>query len=230
VRELPSLFIFDLDGTLVDTVPDIAVALNAALVELELPPVSEANTRRWVGNGARALCGRAIAQSAEDTADPKLAERLLERFLRCYAARTAHASTIYSGVLDAFAWLQSKDRVLACVTNKPMEHTRKLLRALDLEKFFRIVIGGDSLPRRKPDPLPLIECLRVAGVPPGEAIMIGDSDNDIAAARAAGMDSIAVTYGYSQGRDVNTLGATSVLESLADLPACFEQPRKERAS
>lgn len=214
---MPKLVIFDLDGTLVDTVPDIAVALNAALADLDLPAVSETETRRWVGNGARVLCGRAIARSEQDTADRQLAHALLERFLRRYAERACHASRIYDGAAETLRWLRSRGCVLACVTNKPMEHTEILLDALALRGCFDLVLGGDSLPSKKPDPLPLLECLRHFDVAPDDALMVGDSDNDVAAARAAGIDCACVTYGYSQGRDVRALGATFVIASLHDL-------------
>lgn len=222
---LPRLVIFDLDGTLVDTVPDIAVALNSALADLDLPSVSEAQVRLWVGNGARTLCGRAIARQREDTANPALAERLLERFLSRYAERTCKDSRIYPGVLECLDWLGARRVRLACVTNKPLAHTEKLLAALRLDEHFDLVLGGDSLARRKPDPLPMRWCLRHFGVSSVEALVVGDSANDVDAARAAGIDSVAVTYGYNQGRDVFGLGANLVLESLAELPGHLETSR-----
>lgn len=213
---------FDLDGTLVDTVPDISVALNAALDDLEFPPVSMEQTRRWVGDGARTLCGRAIVRDEQDTAHPVQANALLERFLSRYAERVCHSSRIYAGALECLQWLRAQDCLLACVTNKPLEHTRELLQALELDGFFSLVFGGDSLAERKPDAMPLLECLRRFEIDAVDALMVGDSMNDIAAARSAGVESICVTYGYNQGQDVNELGATKVVESLAELPRCFE--------
>lgn len=213
---------FDLDGTLVDTVPDIFVALNAALADLRLPPVSIEQTRGWVGNGARTLCGRAIARDEQDTADPAQAGVLLERFLLRYAERVCHSSRVYSGARECLQWLHAQGCVLACVTNKPLEHARELLQALELQGFFSLVLGGDSLPERKPDAMPLLECLRHFDVDAANALMVGDSMNDIAAARSAGIESICVTYGYNQGRDVHALGATRVIESLAELPRYFD--------
>ncbi len=219
---LAKLVIFDLDGTLVDTVPDIAVALNAALADVVLPAVTEAETRRWVGNGARVLCGRAIARSDRDTADPRKADELLERFLHRYAEHACEASRVYDGAEETLQWLRTQGCRLACVTNKPLEHTQILLHALELRALFDLVLGGDSLPARKPDPLPLRECLRHFGVTAREALMVGDSINDIAAARAAGIDCACVTYGYNQGRDVRALGAALVIDSLHDLRAHFD--------
>lgn len=214
---LPRLVIFDLDGTLVDTVPDIAAALNAALADLQLPTVSTDNVRCWVGNGARVLCGRAISRSAVDQADPEAANELLSRFLERYGERTCAASRIYDGVSDLLEWLYAQDVKLAIATNKPIRHTEILLDALALRSQFGIVLGGDSAARKKPDPAPLHECLRYFALNPQDALMVGDSENDIAAARAAGIDSVCVTYGYNQGRDVRELGANLVIDSLAEL-------------
>ncbi|HEX6927670.1 MAG TPA: phosphoglycolate phosphatase [Gammaproteobacteria bacterium] len=221
-RSLPRLVIFDLDGTLVDTVPDIAVALNAALVDLAFPEVSATETRRWVGDGARVLCGRAIARGDHEMADPLQADALLERFLARYAERVCEASRVYDGVEEVLRWLRTQGCRLACVTNKPAEHTEILLQSLKLRASFDLVFGGDSLPARKPDPLPLLECLRHFGVAAHEALMIGDSDNDVTAARAAGIECACVTYGYSQGHDVHTLGAALVIVSLRELSRYFK--------
>ena len=200
-----------------DTVPDISVALNAALTDLDIPDVTRDDVRCWVGNGARVLCGRAISRDSADTADPALAEHLLEQFLRRYAERTCAGSRIYDGAEPLLDWLAAHGIDLAIVTNKPFEHTGILLEALALRRRFGLVIGGDSALRKKPDPEPLRECLRHYGLDPSDALMVGDSENDIDAARAAGIDSVCVTYGYNQGRDVHGLGANLVVESLPEL-------------
>lgn len=216
-RGLPRLVIFDLDGTLVDTVPDIAVALNAALTDLQFPAVSADDVRRWVGNGARVLCGRAISRSAVDKADPELASELLSHFLDRYAERACAESRLYDGAARLLEWLGEQDVKLAIATNKPLRHTEILLDALSLRSRFELVLGGDSAPRKKPDPAALHECLRHFALKPQDALMVGDSENDIEAARAAGIDSVCVTYGYNQGRDIHELGANLVIESLAEL-------------
>lgn len=221
-RSFPKLVIFDLDGTLVDTVPDIAFALNRALSDLDLPAVFEHQVRCWVGNGARVLCGRALRQDSEGNEESPLVDTLLARFLARYAEHVCVSSRIYPGVIPVLDKLVERDCRLACVTNKPMQHTEQLLAALSLRERFALVLGGDSMPRRKPDPLPLLECLRHFGVDPADAVMVGDSGNDIAAARAANIDSFCVTYGYNQGRDVHELGSSHVLETLADLDTLFE--------
>lgn len=209
--------IFDLDGTLVDTVPDIAAALNVALAHIQLPAVSADDVRHWVGNGARTLCGRAISRSVVDQADPVLANELLSRFLDRYAERTCAESRIYDGVESLLAWLDEREIKLAIATNKPAQHTEILLDALKLKSRFGLLLGGDSAPRKKPDPAALHECLRYFALNPQDALMIGDSETDIEAARAAGIDSVCVTYGYNQGRDVHDLGANLVIDTLAEL-------------
>lgn len=214
---LPRLVVFDLDGTLIDTVPDISVALNRALVDLQHPEVSADDVRCWVGNGARTLCGRAISRSLADSADPGLAEKLLSRFLDRYAERTCADSRIYDGVEQLLEWLSGRDVKLAIVTNKPVRHTEILLDAVALRPRFALVLGGDSAMRKKPDPAPLLECLQHFSLGPRDVLMVGDSENDIKAAQAAGIDSVCVTYGYNQGRDVHELGADLVVESLTEL-------------
>ena len=221
---MPRLVIFDLDGTLVDTVPDIAVALNGALADFQLPSVSVNDVRRWVGNGARVLCGRAISRDAIDEADSKLANELLSRFLDRYAARTCAESRIYDGAEQLLEWLCAQRAQLAVATNKPLKHTEILLDALSLRSKFGLVLGGDSAARKKPDPAALHECLRHFALKPQDALMVGDSENDIQAAQAAGIDSVCVTYGYNQGRDVRDLGADLVIESLAELIHNLEPP------
>lgn len=208
---------FDLDGTLVDTVPDIAVALNAALTDLSLPVVDESQVRDWVGNGARVLCGQSISRSMHDRADPALADRLLGRFLIRYAERVCVETRIYDGVLDCVRSLQTRGIALACVTNKPGQHTQELLDALGLASFFDVVVAGDTLPSKKPDPAPLKHVLEQLRVSPSAAMMIGDSRTDIAAARGAGVRSACVTYGYNHGDDVRALGADHVIDSLREV-------------
>ena len=216
-RALPRLVVFDLDGTLVDTVPDISVALNRALSDLQLPGVSADDVRCWVGNGARALCGRAISRSPVDSADAELAARLLSCFLDRYAERTCVASRVYAGVEQLLEWLSARGVKLAVATNKPIRHTEILLDAVALRPRFAFVLGGDSAIRKKPDPAPLHQCLRHFALDSHQALMVGDSENDIKAAQAAGIDSVCVTYGYNRGRDVHDLGANLVIESLAEL-------------
>ena len=222
--KLPTLVILDLDGTLVDSVPDIAVALDAALDDMGLPPVGEDNTRRWVGNGARMLVRRALDGPETDDAVPENPEvnALLNAFLAQYAQHLAGRTTIYPGVTEALDFFREQGCRMAVVTNKPEELAKGLLAALDLDGYFDLVLGGDSLQSKKPDPAPFKHAMNELGCKPARSLVIGDSVNDISPASALGIDSICVTYGYNQGRDPHSLGATLVLDTLADLPAHIE--------
>lgn len=213
-----SLVMFDLDGTLVDTVPDIAVALNAALADVSLPAVSEADVRLWVGNGARRLCGRAISLDMNDTADKALADQLLERFLARYAERVCVETRTYAHAAECLDELRAHGLALALITNKPERHTRALLNELRLESRFDAIVAGDTLQERKPHPAPLQHVMARLGIAPSGSLMVGDSATDVAAARAAGARSVCVTYGYNHGEDVRALGADAVLDSLDELP------------
>lgn len=231
---LPRLALFDLDGTLIDSVPDIAVALDAALAEAHLPEVGEANTRRWVGNGARVLVRRAMAwsegddpDSVADPADNPEAAAMYRKFIKHYEQHLCERTTIYPGAREALDFLRENSCRLAVVSNKPEQLAIGVLDALGLTGYFELVLGGDSLRRKKPHPEPLKHIMARLGVPSEQTLLIGDSDNDIAAARAAGIDSICVTYGYNQGRDPHSLGASLVLDTLADLPRHLKMAEKQ---
>ncbi|MGQ0645822.1 MAG: phosphoglycolate phosphatase [Elusimicrobiota bacterium] len=199
---------FDLDGTLADTREDIAASVNEALRRLGRPPRDVAEIKGFIGDGFRSLMKRALG--AEDEA---LADRALEIFSPHYLAHCADRSALYPGVSATLERLSG--RALAVVTNKPEAHSRAILKALGLEKFFPVVLGGDSLPVRKPDPGPLREALRRLGVPAEAALMVGDSANDIRAAKAAGVSVCAVTYGYRPREEL--AGADMILDRIEDL-------------
>lgn len=220
---------FDLDGTLVDTVPDIAVALNAALADVNLPSVTAAQVRLWVGNGARRLCGRAISRDMTDAADNVVAACLLERFLERYAERICVSTRIYDGVVECLAELRARGLALACITNKPERHTRVLLDELQLARSFDAVVGGDTLPEKKPHPAPLHHVMSTLGISSGLSLMVGDSATDVAAARAAAVRCVCVSYGYNHGEDVRALGADAVLDSLRELPQLLAGERGDPA-
>lgn len=224
---LPKLAIFDLDGTLVDSVPDIAVALNAALDDLGLPQVSVEQARRWVGNGARVLARRAYTRAMSADADNDAVDRLYARFLARYSERACEQSRIYEGVEPCLAFLAANDCRLACVTNKPYAITTQVLQTLKLGDRFSMVVGGDSLAEKKPHPMPLQHVMQILGAKPAETLMIGDSSSDVEAAIAAGVDSLCVTYGYNQDLDVTALGANQVVDSLAEVPELFQMSLKK---
>ena len=214
-------WLLDLDGTLVDSAPDLHGALEATLRRHGHPSVSEELVRQSVGAGARILIERALSelypQPAAQEAALATIELLHEHFLDYYAGHIADRSQPYPGVRETLADLRERGMALAVVTNKYEGLSRQLLDALDLTRYFGAVVGGDTLPVRKPDPEPLFEACRQLGSDPARALMIGDSITDIRAARNASMPVICVSYGYNHGEDIHAAGADRVVDSLRGL-------------
>ena len=208
--------VFDLDGTLVDSVPDLAAAVNAALAEQGAAPLGEAEVQRMVGDGAAALASRALAARGLPSDDPDF----LARFLACYEAAPTARTRPYAGVVDTLAALQAAGCRLAVCTNKPSAATRLVLAGLGLDRFFGAVLGGDSTPWKKPDGRHLLAAVEALGARPREAAMIGDNENDAAAAKAAGIPLVLVTYGYARV-PVETLAADRLISRFADLGAAL---------
>ena len=217
---LPRCVLFDLDGTLVDSALDLTAAVDNMLQALGRAPAGEARVRQWVGNGAQLLVLRALSgemHPAEDAVEPELFQAAFELFLSAYAQSNGRYSKLYPGVESLLVHLQREGVTQAVVTNKPMAFTLPLLKALKIDHYFDQVVGGDSLPVKKPDPLPLLTVLEAAGCPPAQALMLGDSRNDVQAARAAGCPVICVSYGYNHGEPVSRCSPDRVVDSLADL-------------
>ena len=218
----PGFVGFDLDGTLVDSVPDIAWCIDRTMPRFGIPPRGEALVRRWVGNGVERLVERALTGEFDAPADPELLREACAEFLDLYSRHGCDRSRIYPGVRDGLAALRAHGAALACITNKPRTPAVTLLAHLALLDSFELVLGGDSLPRRKPDPLPLLHACSELGVPIGHSIFAGDSINDVEAARAAGMRVVCVSYGYNHGRDISEAAPDAVIDSIDDLAAlCF---------
>jgi phosphoglycolate phosphatase len=226
----PELVLIDLDGTLVDSVPDIAFCVDRMLTELDLPAVGQARVREWVGNGIDILVRRALAGNLGGKADAGLYARALPVFTALYAQHTSERSRVYDGVPAGLAYLRATGAALACVTNKASAFTHKLLAEMALDKHFSLVISGDTLARKKPDPLPLLHASRHFAVPPERALLIGDSANDVKAARAAGFRIVCVSYGYNHGDDIRDSLPDAVIDSLAELPKLFETARQARST
>ena len=210
--------VIDLDGTLIHTAPDLAASANAMLADLGLPQRSQAEVEQWIGNGVARLVKRALTGRRDGEPDPALFERGYGAFLEHYGRLLTRASRPYPGVRAGLARLAEEGYRLACITNKAERFTRPLLEALDLARHFELVLSGDSLPKKKPDPLPLLHACRHFGIAPAAGLLVGDSANDTQAAQAAGMPVICVTYGYHQGRDLAALGAVALIDSLEELP------------
>ncbi|KXS39499.1 MAG: phosphoglycolate phosphatase [Halomonadaceae bacterium T82-2] len=212
------LVVFDLDGTLIDSVPDLAAAVDAMLADLALAPAGEAKVRDWVGNGSRKLVERALCHArGEESVEAACQEAAHERFLRHYAAAPCACTRLYPGAREALAGLQARGIALALVTNKPEAFIEPILSALSLQECFAMTVGGDSLPRKKPDPLPLVHVAQRLGVVPEAALMVGDSRHDVEAGRRAGFRTLAVPYGYNHGEPVSLAGPDGEVESLAEL-------------
>lgn len=219
-----STIVFDLDGTLVDTAPDLIRALHQVLREESIPLPAPAGLRHLVGHGARALIHRGAAEAGVELTAPRL-DALTERFIAHYRADIAALSRPFPGAEAALETLHQAGAILAVCTNKRTELSVELLTALRLQHRFRAIVGADAVTRRKPDAEHLLQTISRAGGSPSAAIMIGDTDADILSARAAGVASIAVRFGYTA--DVETLGADAVLETYDDLEAVM-QPLLQR--
>ena len=218
----PKLVALDLDGTLVDSAPDLAWCIDRTMPRFGVPPRGETLARTWVGNGVERLVERALTGGLDVPAEPGLVREASRVFLDLYSRHGRERSRVYPGVHEGLAALRAHGALLACITNKPHDPAVKLLAHFGLLGFFELVIGGDSLPRRKPDPLPLLHACSELGVTVKESLFVGDSTNDVQAARSAGMRVACVSYGYNHGRDISEAAPDAVVDSLAALaPLCF---------
>lgn len=212
--------LFDLDGTLVDSVPDLAAAMDHALEFCGYPPAGEARVRTWVGNGAPKLVERVLTWALEvsEQQAPQAQQRvLLEAFYNAYAEDSSSRSRLFDGVREALEHWQAAGIKLACVTNKPERFTHPILATFDLQELLPVVVGGDTLPTRKPDPAPLVLACEQLGVSPKNAVMVGDSSNDIQAAHALGMPAACVSFGYNHGAPIQEAGADLLVDHFSDL-------------
>jgi phosphoglycolate phosphatase len=212
--------LFDLDGTLLDTAGDIALALNRAIAEFGWPEVPAAEVRHMIGRGSPILIER-VARAQRRELDPATQSAMVERFFHYYGEleETGEcAATAFDGGADALRALHSAGLRIAVVTNKQRRFATALLKLLKLDAWIDLVVGGDSCERRKPDPQPLLFACESLGVPPTRALMVGDSTNDVQAARAAGIPVLCVLHGYNEGQDPRTLPCDAHLEHLGLLP------------
>jgi len=213
------LLIFDLDGTLVDSAPDLANAINQMLKQLGRDTFSDTLIRSWVGNGAQTLVERALSASDIICAslDRDLAARALAIFLASYRQNVCVDSVLYPDVATTLKQLKKRNYRLAIVTNKPIEFVGPILEKLGLNDLFEQILGGDSLALKKPDPLPLNYLSEGLNIARQHCLMIGDSKNDILAAKNAQMESVGLTYGYNYGQDIAQHEPELVLNDFAML-------------
>ena len=222
--------IVDLDGTMIDTLGDFEVALNRSMADLDLPPVTRALVERTVGKGSEHLIRSVLAhqlalpqvKGLTNVCDARSVDNLFEpawqRYQHHYLAINGEFAAVYPGVVEGLQQMRDAGLQLACLTNKPLSFAKPLLQAKGLDHFFIHVFGGDSFERKKPDPLPLLKTCEALGVPPAQALMVGDSSNDAQAARATGCPVVLVRYGYNHGEPVDGVDADAHVDTLIDIP------------
>lgn len=208
-----SAVVFDLDGTLVDSAGDIAEAVNRTLEDLSLPCVSEATVRSWIGEGVRKLVTTALQDAGSDRA----LDEVMPGFMRHYHDCLLRSPQLYDGVAETLASLQARGLPMAICTNKPSALVPPLLQHLGIEHFFAHIIGGDSLPQRKPAPEPLQHVAALLGQAVTGCLMVGDSATDLYAANNAGMPIVLVRYGYRRDLDLDAADAVAVIDDMREV-------------
>ncbi|MGV6857404.1 MAG: phosphoglycolate phosphatase [bacterium] len=217
----PEMFLIDVDGTLVDSVPDLAFCVDEIMKLMDMPLRGEAAVRQWVGNGVPRLVERALCNDLDGVPDKALYNKAYPLFLDLYAENTSKRSCLYDGVKEGLAWMKDEGFRLGCVTNKATQFTLPLLKDLGIYDEFELVICGDTLPEKKPHPMPLLHAAEKMGVDPAHSTMLGDSKSDVKAARAAGFGIICMSYGYNHGEDIRNYDPDTVIDSMAELPSLF---------
>jgi phosphoglycolate phosphatase len=208
---------FDLDGTLLDTIHDLAAAVNALLAELGYPPLAKDVVGALIGKGMANLVRRVLALATDVSPaavdDGEVKDALL-RYQAHYASRLGRETRLFPGMVEGLSRLAARGIPLAVITNKATRFVRPHLVQAGIERFFTAVIGGDDLPTKKPDPGPLLHAAALFGIPPRRLLMVGDSANDVEAARGAGCPVLVVPYGYREGMPVHDLKADGIVASV----------------
>ena len=209
--------VIDLDGTLLDTAPDIAEAAQRMLRDLDMAPVDLEKIRSYIGNGIANLVKRALTGEMHGKPDDALFARALPQFEKHYDEVLYRETRPYPGVMEGLNALRDAGYTLVCITNKAQRFTLPLLAAMGMKDYFDLILSGDSLPRKKPDPLPLRYAAIYYEIQPEDMLLVGDSLNDSQAARAAGCPVVLLPYGYNGGKDVREQDSDAVIESLPEL-------------
>lgn len=211
--------IFDLDGTLIDSAPDLAVGINHMLTNLNRKSFSEDTIRGWVGNGASVLVKRALSGGSDidKSIDSELFSKALEIFLTFYAKNLCVNTVTYRNVKTTLKTLKNRGYTLAIATNKPFDFVEPILKGLNLDGLFKVILGGDSLKEKKPAPMMLLYICKKLKVEVDQSIMVGDSKNDILAANAANIQSIGLTYGYNYDEDISIHNPDIVFDNFLDI-------------
>lgn len=213
----PEMILIDVDGTLVDSVPDLAWCIDEMMKQLGMPAHGEAKVRNWVGNGVERLVRRALIGQLDGEPDEAHFEKAYPIFLGLYAENTSKRSVLYPGVREGLDYLKASGYKLGCVTNKASQFTIPLLKDLGIDGDFENIVCGDTLSEKKPHPLPLLYSAEVMGVKPEDSLMLGDSVSDVKAARAAGFQIVCMSYGYNHGVDIRESNPDAVIDSMAEL-------------
>ena len=214
----PGFVLIDLDGTLVDSVPDLAYCVDEMMKQLGMPLRGEAAVRNWVGNGVQRLVERSLINAIDGMPDPELMAKAYPIYLELYKHNTSQRSCVYEGVIEGLDWMQAQGYTLACVTNKAEAFTVPLLKDKGLFDYFKVIVSGDTCAEKKPHPMPLLYAAEQLGVAPENALMLGDSKSDVKAARAAGFHVFCTTYGYNHGEDIRNYKPDVVMDSFMELP------------
>lgn len=214
--EKRNLILFDLDGTLVDSAFDLYRAMNMSLNVLHLPLVTEQQVREWIGKGTSLFC-ESVLKHLTGQVDQGQHQLLLNTFLEIYNADPCVDTQPFPGILEFLEWAKLQEKTLICVTNKPELPARKILSTLGMDHYFADVVGGDRFEVRKPDPKPLLHCVEAFQSEQLKTLMIGDSSNDVEAARRAGIDCIVVSYGYNHGEDIKLCQPQQIVDNLLEL-------------
>lgn len=212
--------IIDLDGTMLHTAPDFLVAINQMRAEFSLPTLDITTVTNFVGKGSENLIHRVLSTHFDAAQVAHHFNAAMESYQRHYLAINGDYSELYPQVIEGLQAMRDQGLRLACVTNKPIAFALPLLEKKDLRDFFEVVYGGDSLLRKKPDPLPLLQVCKDFDLPPSQVVAIGDSSNDAQAARAAGCPILHVPYGYNHGEAVQNLDTDGIVETLFEA-ACI---------
>ncbi|MDZ7842596.1 MAG: phosphoglycolate phosphatase [Gammaproteobacteria bacterium] len=226
-RAWPRAVLFDLDGTLVDTGPDIAAAVNGMLFAMGRHPYTVEQVLDWVGDGAPRLVERALAGNLDGRPPSAEAERGLALFYEHYAANICVHSEPYPHARQVLESLRAAGVLIGCVTNKPEQLSRSLLDVLGLASMFDVIVGGDTLAFRKPRPEPIHHACRALGLCPEDTAYVGDSITDCLAADAAGVPMVAVTYGYNRDADLTKSTCAAMIDSLGALPEALMNTGKK---
>ena len=222
VPTAPKAILFDLDGTLVDSATDLAIALKNTFLVMGLKPHSELKVRQWIGNGVNKLIHRGLTNSMDGIAEETEFAKTREIFNEAYMNQIGEESELYPGVTAELENFKKAGIKTACITNKDRNFTLQVLEKIEIKKYFDVVVCGDDLDNKKPSPEPLLFAAKKLSVSAVECLMIGDSKTDVKSANAAGIEIICVDYGYAQGENLKTLKIKAMISSFSEISDCWE--------